>query len=94
MVLQQGRTRFAPRVERNQMVDIADVSLMTSRIKELEEAAAALVSKLHEIMDHPSYGNLFILAKIHGQEYDGPNFGDEFDHLVEVLSKGKYDEST
>lgn len=50
----------------------------------LREAAQKLVEKLG-IVDEASSG-VFVLAKVHGMEYDGPNYGEELTKLREVLA--------
>lgn len=44
-----------------------------------------LVAKLDEISDSPQWKSLFTIAFIHGQEYTGPNFGEELKAAKEVL---------
>jgi hypothetical protein len=52
---------------------------------EVIDKAKVLVAKLDEIHDSPEFNSLFLLAKVHNQEYSGPTYNAELDELREAL---------
>lgn len=48
------------------------------------EAAQALVAKLDEV--NAATLGVFVLAKVHGMEYNGPNYGAELESLRNALA--------
>ena len=55
------------------------------RLREVEAAARALLSKLDTVCADPSYQSIWESARVHGFTYEGPHCGDEQEALRKLL---------
>lgn len=53
---------------------------------ELVKAARKMAARLDEIMEHPSYQNVFTMAAVHGNPYSGPSWEQPLNDLRSAIA--------
>ena len=65
---------------------------LARRVARVEMAGRTLLSKMDEVHDDPRQKSVWLMAKIHGNEYDGPSYEVELAALRQALDHEEGDE--
>ena len=69
----------------DQKLAVMDALDALIRLKELEPAVQKLIAKMDQVHNDPAYKSLYTISMVHGCPYDGPNYGDEFQIVKDLL---------